>query len=76
MNEATELIKRNETVELLKAQNELLKKLIAVYERTIEDKDYPISASEHILSSKQVEPYLKYAERDQRWLSDVYCRYI
>ncbi len=66
MNEATELIKRNETVELLKAQNELLKKLIAVYERTIEDKDYPLSASDRILSSKQVEPYLKYAERDQR----------
>lgn len=30
------------------------------------DKDYLISASDHILSSKQVEPYLKYIGREQR----------
>lgn len=30
------------------------------------DKDYLISASDHILSSKQVEPYLKYVGREQR----------
>ena len=30
------------------------------------DKDYLISASDRILSSKQVEPYLKYVEREQR----------
>ena len=38
MNEVKELLKMDETIELLKAQNDLLKRLIAVNERIIEDK--------------------------------------